>query len=381
MDLIQGKILWFQVIDDGPTRLYFDPFTNFFHSTALFQSNTRTSIEKGRTIMIKMLQCVAVLLLTSIALSAKIQEKGESISQILDQEVSAAKDVSGITGIQAPSESEGAGRLFLSPSPSPSPIPVPCTSLSFGSTSSKFDGEIWSYKCFYLDVKESGTYKVTTTGSGDLDLFTGVNQYPANDCFSVSIDGNEECRMYAMKNQKLYIEIYGFSPYTDAAISISSFEQEIPSYCEELKSNEKELQFESTYLPEFDYYDYGSLCYYVKIPSRAKGYTATTSGTGDVDLYTAVDFVSTWEYNSCASNSYLSEEQCSGDLDGADILFIRIQAYEEIEKSTLTIKFEEKSGIAYKFLPLMKQLETTVEKQEKSGMPANPKMLKALNRK
>ncbi len=342
-----------------------------FYSTKLYSTMLRM-----------LLKGVIAITIFHVVRSAKITRKGEGISAFWDQEIIAATDVSGNSNIKPPSDSDGASRLFLSPSPSPSPIPVPCSQLLLGKTSKKFDGEIDSTKCFYMDVQKSGTYIIKTTGSGDLDIYAGPRFYPTQNCFGVSDSATEECPVYAPKNEKLFVEVYGYKNYTYADVSIDFYlEKTIPKECKELKSEQQNLSFKIIYDKDGDFYYYEQLCYFVEIPKNAKSYTASTSGSGDVDLRTGVGYHPTWDSFTCISDSFTSDEECSGNVDGVDKLFLVLDAYNESNNATLSIDFQSKPGKAYKFSPLKESISKAIDKNGKRRTSVDNKMRRALKRK
>ncbi len=181
---------------------------------------------------------------------------------------------------------------------------------------------------------------------------------------------------------KLYVEVLGFQNYTDTNISIDLYpEPTIPTECIEMKSSQQKLTFPISYEGEVDYEYYGDLCYYVKIPKNAWSYTASTSDTANILLYTGVGFPAAWNSATCVSGSYTGEAECKGNIDGADNIFFFLEAFATYQNPTLSIDFESKPGKAYKFSTVKDTITKKIEMKENEGTPADSKMRKALRKK
>lgn len=365
-------LLWANYHSNKSINLTASPLFKFKHNKTV--SLIRFLVKLLDRMKYQAVVALLFLALLSFVYGSGVVDASVELSEQLDGEITAVNEVSGITDITPPSESEGLGRLFIPPTPSPTPLPISCSSLDVGVASPYFDGDADSSTCFYMD-SPPGTYEVNTTGYGDLDLYVLPEWTNTSEliCGSYSFTGYERCIFNVLEEGRTYFEVYGYDNYINATISYTKYEDPNTGNC--VKISEGDTTFDISYS-----YNTGpeEKCFYADVPISAKGYNVTTTALGDVDLYTGLDYRPTWFVDTCGTYSYSGNETCSGPVGNTKKLFIVLEGYDDISNGKLNLKFEHKEGIAYRFLPFISQVEAALGKRKKEKSSVDDAFYKLL---
>lgn len=235
--------------------------------------------------------------------------------------------------MSAPEEAANGSEPMMEKGPPP-PVQVQalassCTgpiSLVSGTPVANLNASAGEWSCIYTLNVPSGAANlkfVTTSGSGDADLYVKFGSEPTQgvyDCVSNGSGSTETCAITTAQAGTYYVKVYGYSAFSGLSLT-GSFTPSGPAGCTSTATLSNGVPVNNIGASEGSW----SCIYLFYVPSGSTRVTFTTSGgSGDGDLYVRYGSSPNETTYDCKSAGYGTEEVCTIDMPKSGTYYARV---------------------------------------------------------